>query len=467
MRCTEEHTKNLRIAYVGGGSRGWAWGFMADLALDEQICGTVCLYDIDQEAARRNKRIGDGLSEHPQVKSRWRYEVADSLKAALMGADFVVISILPGTFEEMEGDVHMPERLNVYQSVGDSVGPGGLIRAMRTLPMMAEIAAAVRDYAPDAWVINYTNPMTTCMRALYEVYPGIHAFGCCHEVFGTQKLLASMLEDQCGIEGVTRQEIKIGVLGINHFTWLSSATYQGMDLFPIYRAFAVKYHETGYTKGMDSNWMNNHFACNHRVKFDLFLRYGLIAAAGDRHLAEFLPPWYLKDAETARQWGFSLTPVSWRKADLKERLARQQRLLDGSETLDLNGSGEEGHLLIKALLGLGDMVSNVNIPNRGQIENLPLGAVVETNALFRKDGISPVCAGRLPAALDALVTRHALNQEATVKAALTCDRQLALNTFLNDPLMGAVGLAEGEKLFDDMMRHTAAYLPKGWKLQDR
>ena len=174
-------------------------------------------------------------------------------------------------------------------------------------------------------------------------------------MFGTQKLLCAMLEDQCGITGVTRQEIHTGVIGINHFTWLNSATYQGMDLFPMYRKFAEN-TDSGFTKGMDDNWMNNSFACSHKVKFDLFLRYGLIAAAGDRHLVEFLPPWYLKDPETVREWGFGLTTVAWRKNDLKERLARRARLLSGEEELDMKGSGEEGHLLIKALLGLGEMV---------------------------------------------------------------------------------------------------------------
>lgn len=462
MKYEGNQVTDLHIAYVGGGSRGWAWGFMTDLTGDGQLCGTVRLYDIDREAAEKNKRIGDMLSAEPEAKSRWRYEVSGSLKEALTGADFVVISILPGTFDEMESDVHLPERVGVYQSVGDTAGPGGLIRAMRTLPMMAEIARAVEENAPRAWVINYTNPMTTCMRALYQTYPDIRAFGCCHEVFGTQKLLCAMLKDECGVEGVTRQEIKTGVIGINHFTWLNSATWRGTDLFPLYRRFAEKYRETGFLRGMDDNWMNNFFACSHKVKFDLFLRYGLIAAAGDRHLAEFLPPWYLKDADTARSWGFSLTPVSWRKADLKDRLARQARLLSGEEKLDLRGSGEEGHLLIKALLGLSDMVSNVNIPNRGQIANLPLGAVVETNAVFRLNEISPVYAGELPMGIHALVARQVLNQEATVKAALTCDRELAYNTFMNDPQMGAVSLKDGKALFDDMIRNTLRYLPDAW-----
>lgn len=463
MIYEKNRVKDLKIAYVGGGSRGWAWGFMTDLTNDGQLCGTVRLYDIDREAAEKNARIGRRLSEHPEAKSRWSYEVSGSLEEALAGADFVVISILPGTFDEMESDVHLPERVGVYQSVGDTVGPGGLVRALRTLPMMAEIARAVRDYAPDAWVINYTNPMTTCIRTLYAVYPEIKAFGCCHEVFGTQKLLCAMLEDLCGIAGVGREEIKTSVTGINHFTWLTSASYRGTDLFPLYRTFAQKYRESGFVKGKDDNWMNNSFDCSHKVKFDLFLRYGLIAAAGDRHLAEFLPPWYLKNPETARAWGFSLTHVAWRKEDLKRRLARQARLLSGEEALELKGSGEEGHLLIKALLGLGDLVSNVNIPNRGQVENLPLGAVVETNALFRRDEISPALAGAIPAGIDALVMRHVLGQEATVEAALACDRELAFNVFMNDPQMGGVGLADGRALFDDMIHNTLTYLPEAWR----
>ena len=164
MKIRDYHA--LKVAYIGGGSRGWAWGFMTDLAMDGDICGTMRLYDIDRSAAERNEIIGGKISAHPDAVSRWRYTVADSLKEALTGADFVVISILPATFEEMRSDVHLPERVGVYQPVGDTVGPGGFMRAMRTIPMFVEIAEAIRDHAPEAWVINYTNPMSLCMRTL-------------------------------------------------------------------------------------------------------------------------------------------------------------------------------------------------------------------------------------------------------------------------------------------------------------
>lgn len=462
MQYEGNTVRDLTIAYIGGGSRGWAWGFMADLAMDPQLSGTVRLYDIDKDAAGKNAVIGNKMTAHPDAAAAWQYVVSDSLQTALTGADFIVISILPATFEEMRADVHMPERLGVYQSVGDTVGPGGFMRAMRTLPMYVEIAEAIRDFAPEAWVINYTNPMSLCMRCLYTVFPQVRAFGCCHEVFSTQKLLAAMLADMKGIEDVKREEIKINVQGINHFTWLSEASYQGIDLFPLYEEFSWKYFATGFTKENDDNWMNNFFATSHRVKFDLFHKYGLMAAAGDRHLAEFMPPWYLKDPGTAKSWGFSLTPVDWRVENLAERIAKRERLISGEEDVALEATGEEGHLLIKALLGLGDLVSNVNVPNAGQIPNVPQDAIVETNALFRRGSIRPIMAGPLPGNVEALVIRHVANQENTLKVALTCDRKLGVTTFLNDPLMSRVDFDDGAKLFDDMLTAQKAYLPTEW-----
>lgn len=458
MRYDKGRVRDLKIAYIGGGSRGWAWTFMTDLSMDEQLGGTILLYDIDREAAEHNRIIGSALTAREDTTGKWEYKTADSLKQALTGADFVVISILPGTFEEMRSDVHEPEKFGIYQSVGDSVGPGGFLRAMRTIPMFVEIAKAIEAYSPNAWVVNYTNPMSVCVRTLYEVFPRIRAFGCCHEVFGTQKLLASMLKDLKGVEGVDRREIGISVSGVNHFTWITKASCRGMDLFPLYREFAEKYYETGFSENTDSNWMNDTFACAHRVKFDLFLRHGLIAAAGDRHLAEFLPPWYyLRDPDTVRKWMFGLTTVDYRIEDLHKRLARSRRLVSGEEQIELKPSGEEGILLIKALLGLNDQVSNVNLPNRGQVANLPLGAVVETNALFSRDGISPVFSGSLPADVQGLVMRHAVNQAGTVEAGLRKDRDFAFRVFQNDPLV-ALSTPDAKKLFDRMVENTRKYL---------
>lgn len=466
MKCLNNRADHVTIAYIGGGSRGWAWTFMTDLALEPAMSGVIRLYDIDREAAKANEVIGNRLSERPEAAGKWKYETADSLKEALSGADFVVISILPGTFDEMAVDVHMPERLGIYQSVGDTAGPGGMIRALRTIPMFVEIAEAVKEYAPKAWVINYTNPMSLCVKTLYHVFPEIRAFGCCHEVFGTQKVLKGILEDTAGISGIDRKDIHVNVLGINHFTWFDYASYQGMDLFPVYRDYIQNHFEEGYEE-RDTNWANASFACAHRVKFDLFNRYGLIAAAGDRHLAEFMPGnEYLNDPETVASWKFGLTTVDWRKADLQNRLAKSHRLLAGEEEVELKPTGEEGILLIKALCGLGRVVSNVNVPNTAlQIPNLPAEAVVETNALFERDAIRPVMAGSLPEEVRQLILPHVRNHERILKAALTCDRELVVQAFLDDPLVKGKGCSERDVrlLIDDMIEGTKRYLPERWK----
>ncbi|MCR5407060.1 MAG: alpha-glucosidase/alpha-galactosidase, partial [Lachnospiraceae bacterium] len=394
MRYTNDFVEDINIAYIGGGSRGWAWTFMTDLALEDRLSGTIRLYDIDRDAARANEVIGNSIKELSDAKGKWDYVVSDSVEDALKGADFVVISILPKTFDEMEVDVHMPERLGIYQSVGDTAGPGGMIRALRTLPIFMQYAKEIEKYCPDAWVINYTNPMSLCVKAMYHAFPGIKAFGCCHEVFGTEKILAQILSMKLGLPGIDRHEIEVNVMGINHFTWFDYASYKGIDLFPVYREYIDEHFDEGLDE-RDTNWANACFACKHRVKMDLFNRYGLIAAAGDRHLAEFMPgDMYLKDPETVKSWDFDLTSVRWRKEDLEERLKKSERLVKGDEKIVLEPTGEEGILLIKALCGLTRVISNVNIPNTGlYIPNLPKDAVVEINAVFGRDSIRPVFAG--------------------------------------------------------------------------
>lgn len=436
MIRTNNTISDIQIAYIGGGSKGWAWGLMSDLAIENTMHGTVRLYDIDKQAALDNAIIGNQLKGREDVCSQWHYEAVESLEAALTGADFVILSILPGTFEHMKIDVHAPEAYGIYQAVGDTVGPGGLSRSLRTIPMYVEIANAIKSFSPNAWVLNYTNPMTICTQVLYKVFPEIKAFGNCHEVFGTQKLLISALADIEGITDATREDIKVNVLGINHFTWITKATYKDMDLFPIYEKFVNKYFETGFEDGKTGNWMNDFFSSAHRVKFDLFRRYGIIAAAGDRHLAEFCPmSWYLKDPETVKSWKFGLTPVSWRLDNQKERFERANRLISGEEIFELKVTGEEGVRQMKALLGLADLVTNVNIPNRGQMPQLPLGTVVETNALFQKDAVSPIQAGDLPLPVLNMVTRHVYNQACIIESSLTENERLALQALLNDPLV--------------------------------
>lgn len=449
--------KNLQIAYIGGGSRAWARNLMNDLAMDGEIAGDIRLYDIDWESMKMNEKIGNDLSAREDVVGKWKYTAYKTLGEALTGADFVVISILPGTFDEMASDVHTPEEYGIYQPVGDSTGPGGIVRALRTLPIFRDFALAIKEYCPNAWVINFTNPMTMITRTLYKAFPEIKAFGCCHEVFGTQRLLANILKEKYGVEA-TRDEIRTNIVGVNHFTFLTEAKYKGMDLLPIYNDYIDEHGGKLRATREAKHWANGAYVTTERVKFTLFKRYGAIAAAGDRHLAEFCPgKWFLADKKTIKKYGFSLTTVAWRKIEQAQRIDRQRRGFEG-EKFELQPTGEETVRQIKALCGLGDFVTNVNIPNFGQVENNPLGVVVETNAFFSGDSVRPVHAGKVPEALNALIMRIIEEQETVVDAALDGDYEKAFVAFLNNPNVCLTD-EKARELFDKMLYNTREYLP--------
>lgn len=459
MRYSDNKVEEIKIAYIGGGSRLWAWTLMRDLASCAELGGDIYLYDIDHDAAKCNEIVGNKHNSTEGAVGFWNYHAVESIDDALKNADFVIVSILPGTFDEMEIDVHAPEKYGIYQSVGDTMGPGGIIRAMRSIPMFEEIAENIKRVCPDAWVINYTNPMTLCTKTLYRVFPQIKLFGCCHEVFGTQKFLAKIIEEKMGITGIERQDIKVNPIGVNHFTWLTEAKYKNIDLFPMYKQYCLE-HPDG-VKGAEfeqPNWDEEVSATDEKVKMDLFRRFGYIAAAGDRHLAEFCEgKWYLESPERVREMHFALTSVAWRKRELEKRIDRRTRVINGEEDIVIKKSGEEGVNQIKALLGLEDLVTNVNLPNVGQIPNLPLGAVVETNAVFRSGSIIPVCAGPIPKSIYPLISRVCGEQEMISEGIAERNLDKIFNAFSSDALV-TCSLSDAKKLFKEMVNSTKEYL---------
>jgi len=446
--------KKLEIAYIGGGSRGWAWNLMNDLVIEGRLEGTVRLFDIDHEASRINERIGNLYNSAVGAATEWKYISVETIDEALDGADFVIISILPGTFDNMENDVHYPEKYGIYQAVGDTVGPGGIMRSVRAVPMYRDIAWKVRKICPDAYIISYTNPMTILTKTLFDVFPDIKAFGCCHEVFCVQRLVAGILELSVSEGNVDRKEIETNVLGINHFTWIDRMEFKGESVMDIYKDFAESHLETGYCE--KGSWDDSFFTSGNRVKFDLMLKYGIAAAAGDRHLAEFCPDRYLRNPKTAANWQFSLTPVSWRKKDRLERIKKAESLFKGEMKPVLSETGEEGVGLIKALSGLSVEISNVNTINKGQHEGLPENCVVETNAEFSIDGIKPVYAGRLPAEVEKMVQKHVINQENLVRACIDENRHGVQEVFLNDPMV-RIRKDKAIKLFNEMFRMNSGF----------
>jgi alpha-galactosidase len=202
---------------------------------------------------------------------------------------------------------------------------------------------------------------------------------------------------------------------------------------------------------------NDWFYSADQVKFALFQRFGVLAAAGDRHLVEFLPG-FIRSPETLFNWGIIRTPVSWRMERWTTALQKTRDLIHGLAPLSLKPSGEEGVGMIKALLGLGELVTNVNLENIGQISNMPLRAVVETKAHFRRDSVRPLAAGGLPAGIAPLLNQHSANQELIVQAALTENTDLAFQAFFNDPT-NHLPIDKAWELFNRMLQVNREYLP--------
>ncbi|KXA94098.1 glycoside hydrolase family 4 [candidate division MSBL1 archaeon SCGC-AAA259E19] len=462
----KRNSKKLKIGYIGGGSRGWAHTFINDLAQCEDLSGEVFLYDIDYEAAKRNEKFGNWVQSLNEAVGSWEYRAVKERKKALDDADFVILSIQPGPIEHMAKDIDIPQKYGIYDTVCDTVGPGGTVRAMRTIPIYRDFARAIRKHCPDAWTINYTNPMTVCTRTLYEEFPRIKAFGCCHEVFGTQSFLASLVRKYWDVEEEpSRDEIDVNVKGINHFTWIDRAEWRGRDLFPLLDRHVT---EEGVVREFETEEMKeeSYFVDNFQVTYELYKRFGILPAAGDRHLVEFVP-WFLEDVddpESLHRWGIRLTPNEYRLERWREAPKKFHKQMEGEEEFEFIDSGEEGIDQMKALLGLGDMKTNVNLPNQGQMPEMPEGAVVETNAYFSQNQISPVTAGKLPRQVRNMILTHVYNQETLVEAGFKGDVDLAFQAFLNDPLVN-LDTERARELFEEMVRETQDFLDD-WNLKD-
>ncbi len=460
--------KHIKLAYIGGGSKAWARVFMNDLALTAEIQGEIALYDIDIEAAKRNQLIGQQINQSPDAVSRWNGVVYSNLEEALSGADFVACSILPGTFDEMQIDVHTPEKYGIWQSVGDTVGPGGVLRAMRTVPIYEGFARAIQKYCPKAWVINLTNPMTICCKTLFDVFPEIKAFGCCHEVFNAEDFLCCVLHEELEIPRPDRHELVIDASGINHFTWITEARYKDIDVLSLLPHFMEKFFHSGYCEkpGISpDNWEHDPFCYGNKVKMDLFRRFGVLAAAGDRHLVEFLNKgWYLNNPEMAHDWQFHLTTVDYRKADQKRKIDDSIAVSEGKKAVSVQRSPEELIELMKAILGFGPVVSNANTVNRGQMSQLPLGSVVEVNHVFDNDSVRPIITNPLPENVASLVLRNAQNIENTYTGIKSRDLNQIFESFLAQPLCSCLTRAEGETLFREMIIGTRTYLEPWYDL---
>jgi alpha-galactosidase len=455
----------LTIGYVGGGSRGWALTLINDLAAAPDIDAEVRLYDVDHAAAKRNERFGNWAEDRDEAVGDVTYRAVPNTADALRGADVVVASTQPDPAETRIPELRTAREYGHYHAAaGGSVGPGGVFRSLREMPTYRDLARVVGEYCPDALVVNYSNPMTTLTRSLYDAYPDIEAIGLCHEVAHTRSYFASLVEKHRDVSGVSGDDLDVSVSGVNHFTWVTSAEWNGVDVHDLLdRELKVVGPLPAYGPGNMTG--ESAFVNHHHITLDLYRRYGACPAVGDRHLPEFAPH-YLRvdDPDELHRWGIRATPDSYyldRVDDIAERVEAQMR---GDEPFELAPSGEVVVDVLRAVAGGEELVINANYPNEGQAPGLTRDAVVETNVRISENGVEPIETDPLPRPVRSMVSTHVDNQETLVAAGAEGDLDLAFRAFRNDPQALEYQPDTCRDLFMDLVATSRECLADDWDL---
>jgi alpha-galactosidase/6-phospho-beta-glucosidase family protein len=435
-----------RICIVGGGSYNWSPIVLRDIAAMQDLSGTIVLHDIAPAALEDIQQLGHKIMA--AAGADFAVEATTDLADALRGAEFVIVTITTGGLEAMRRDLDIPRKYGIYQSVGDTVGPGGLARALRNIPAMLEIARTMERVCPDAWLLNLTNPMTTLTRVISKT-TGLKVIGLCHELFGVRGTLREMF-------GATNEDMQMCVAGVNHLIWLLDLKIRGQDGFQMIREYLKSGRQIPVrTSGAAGPFPS--FRDHWQVKLALFDVYGYLPAAGDRHVAEFFPYFLTEQTHAGADYGVGLTLIEHRQEVGRMAHAGVRAAIESAEP-PLKRSEEEVVDIIAAIANGRALHTIVNLPNRGQIDNLPREAVVETMGMVGPNGAYGVSVGALPPGVLSAVHPHVINQELIVDAALTGDRKLALQALLNDLLVRDFRTAP--RMLDELLKAHAAYLPQ-------
>lgn len=423
--------------------------------------GHVRLYDTHHESARQNAEFGTWVQQQPGATADWTYEATDSLAAALADADLVILSTQYDPAETFVHDLDLPKEYGIYGAVGATIGPGGIFRAMRTIPVYRQFAAAVEEHCPDAWVFNYTNPVHFVTRALYDEYPDINALGLCHEVLGTRDRLARYASEHLDVDA-ERADVSVNVKGINHFTWVDEARCKGVDLWPLLEDLVTRDRAN-----REFTWEDledeSVFTDNWQVTWELFRRFGVLPAAGDRHLVEYAT-WFIQGGqETLNRWGVKRTGSDYRAKHWTPAESKQttdvEAWMEGEREFELTDSNETFVDILRALTGVDDAyVTNVNLPNEGQVSDLQDGAVVETNAQIQAGEVKPVAAGGFPRPVRSLLRGHVDTIETVTEASRDGDVDEAFRGFLIDQQVRTLDPEDALSLFAELVDALEPYL---------
>ncbi|HSS08422.1 MAG TPA: hypothetical protein VLL25_00960 [Acidimicrobiales bacterium] len=452
-----------QITIIGGGSHQWVPKLIDDIAQTTVLRDAeIVLEDIDPSRLTRTTAYVEHVARVLGIPLRVRATTDQG--DALSGADFVVVNISTGGFHSMAHDIEIPIRYGIQQSVGDTVGPGGINRALRNIPVLVGLARDMEEVCPNAWLLNLTNPMTTLCRAVTRE-TGIPTVGLCHEVTIAHFYLSLLLD-------VPFFDIGMTVTGVNHFpviTSVDAGRADGLarlaDLLDSGDGLEEPLPEW-VPEALDRRprpdgkpWTKADLLDMNRLKVELFQRTGALPGAGDRHLAEFFPGLLTEASSQGKRWGIDLTSIAAREESERHYVTELEAKL-ASDEISQMPSGEMVHTVVRCLL-TGDRADlPLNIPNAGQCPDLPPDVVVESMCVVDGQGIRGRDSAVAPPLLAEQLRRVSASQELTITAALRGSREAVFEAMLLDPLAGRLDYDQLWQMTGELIDGTREWLPQ-------
>lgn len=438
-----------KIVLIGAGSAMFTRGLVADLLRREEAL-ELALVDIDPAALQVAERLSRKMIDARHAPMT--LTASTDRRTVLPGATAVICTIGVGGRRAWEQDVFIPRKYGIYQPVGDSVMPGGTSRALRMIPAMVAIARDVLDLAPNALFFNYGNPMGPVCRAVRKA-TGAEVIGLCHGVNSVGHFLADVL-------GVPPSRLRYTAVGMNHLTWFTEVRIDGQDAMPRLRDIAEE--KIARIPHDDPNALNP-------FSWQLLRLFGAFPAVLDRHVTEFFPQFYADGEYYGKRLGvdaFSFEgTIAWgdRIYEDMTELALSPAPLPKDYFDRIGGEHEQVTEIIDCIRADAGRIYSANLPNHGQIPNLPLDAIVEGPAVAEANGLRPLMQPPLSPGLAGTLAARLQWVETTVDAALEGSRDMFIQALLLDGAVRSIDIAE--RLADDLLSAQAAYLPQFDEIQ--
>ncbi|MEC0242221.1 alpha-galactosidase [Paenibacillus dokdonensis] len=428
-----------KISIIGAGS-AFTHEIIVDIITIEGLDGgTIALVDID---AKRLELACKLVQKIVDVSGRkWTVLASTNRREVIEDSQFIINQIEVGGLENVKYEYEIPLKYGVNQCIGDTLGPGGLFKSLRTLPSWIDIVRDIEDLCPNATILNYTNPMSV-VTLLTSRITSLPIVGLCHSIQHTSHQLAEYA-------GVPYEEMKWNAGGINHMSWFMELSHQGKNLYPVLKE-----------KIKDSELLQKD-----PVRLDAMKYLGYFVSESSGHFSEYIP-YYRKRQDLidkhcsagyngatgfyANNW------PTWRKENDENILKK----ISGETDIDMKRGLEYAPVIIEAMVKNEAKVIYGNVPNQGLISNLPANGVVEVACLVDRNGVSPTRFGSLPEHLAALCRSNMAFFELVVSSVLNHDKEMAMHALMVDPLTSAVcSLAEIKDMFEELYEAEKAYIP--------